>query len=69
MTRRAAQTPLLIVVDDLPWLDRATNAVLGSDARRLVGSRIGFLAASREGADSFFESGGLTEHSMEPGTG
>ncbi|WP_203598693.1 hypothetical protein [Streptomyces sp. SID7909] len=35
----------------------------------IVGSRIGFLAASREGADSFFESGGLTEHSMEPGTG
>ncbi|MER6165574.1 ATP-binding protein [Streptomyces violaceorubidus] len=62
----SARTPLLIVVDDLPWLDRATNAVLGFVARRLVGSRIGFLAASREGAGSFFESSGLTEHRLEP---
>ncbi len=43
----AARTPLLLVVN-LPWLDRATNAVLGFVARRLVGSRIGFLATSRE---------------------
>ncbi|MFJ5035212.1 ATP-binding protein [Streptomyces sp. NPDC088560] len=62
----SVRTPLLIVVDDLPWLDRATNAVLGFVARRLVGSRIGFLAASRAGSDSFFESSGLTEHRLEP---
>ncbi|WP_381559925.1 AAA family ATPase [Streptomyces eurythermus] len=62
----AAETPLLLVVDDLPWLDRATNAVLGFVARRLVGSRIGFLAASRAGSDSFFEAGGLTEHRLAP---
>ncbi|MFF9021223.1 ATP-binding protein [Streptomyces eurythermus] len=62
----AAETPLLLVVDDLPWLDRATNAVLGFVARRLVGSRIGFLAASRAGSDSFFESSGLTEHRLAP---
>ncbi|MGW1551447.1 hypothetical protein [Streptomyces sp. NPDC002346] len=40
--------------------------VLGFVARRLVGSRIGFLAASREGSDSFFESSGLTEHRLKP---
>ncbi|WP_372346826.1 AAA family ATPase [Streptomyces sp. KL116D] len=62
----AAETPLLVVVDDLPWLDRATNSVLGFVARRLVGSRIGFLAASRTGSDSFFEAGGLTEHRLGP---
>ncbi|MGP4013883.1 ATP-binding protein [Streptomyces sp. 4N124] len=62
----SARTPLLLVVDDLPWLDRATNAVLGFVARRLVGSRIGFLAASRTGSDSFFESSGLTERRLEP---
>ncbi|WP_426570210.1 ATP-binding protein [Streptomyces canus] len=62
----SARTPLLIVVDDLPWLDRATNAVLGFVARRLVGSRIGFLAASRTGSESFFESSGLTERRLEP---
>ncbi|WP_189317307.1 helix-turn-helix transcriptional regulator [Streptomyces brasiliensis] len=52
----SVRTPLLIVVDDLPWLDRATSAVLGFVARRLVGSRIGLLAAAREGAESFFAS-------------
>ncbi|MFJ5035794.1 ATP-binding protein [Streptomyces sp. NPDC088560] len=62
----SVQTPLLIVVDDLPWLDRPTNAVLGFVARRLVGSRIGFLAASRDGSESFFESSGLTEHRLRP---
>ncbi|GHB13810.1 LuxR family transcriptional regulator [Streptomyces tendae] len=62
----AAQTPLLLIVDDLPWLDRATNAVLGFVARRLVGSRIGFLAASREGSESFFETSGLTEYRVQP---
>ncbi|GGN91305.1 hypothetical protein GCM10011579_088050 [Streptomyces albiflavescens] len=40
--------------------------MLGFVARRLVGSRIGFLAASREGSDSFFESSGLTERRLEP---
>lgn len=62
----SVRTPLLIVVDDLPWLDRATNAVLGFVARRLVGSRVGFLAASREGSESFFESSGLTERRLAP---
>ncbi len=62
----AEDTPLCLVVDDLPWLDRATVSVLGFVARRLVGSRIGFLAASRTGTDSFFESSGLTEHRLRP---
>ncbi|MGW1468233.1 ATP-binding protein [Streptomyces sp. NPDC002308] len=62
----SVRTPLLLVVDDLPWLDRATNSVLGFVARRLVGSRVGFLAASREDSESFFESSGLTEHRLRP---
>ncbi|GHA65834.1 MULTISPECIES: ATP-binding protein [Streptomyces] len=66
LLRRIAQdTPLLIVVDDLPWLDRPTTSVLGFVARRLVGSRIGFLAASRVTSDSFFESSGLLEHRLQ----
>lgn len=62
----AEDTPLLVVVDDLPWLDRATSSVLGFVARRLIGSRISFLAASRVTSDSFFESSGLTEHRLGP---
>jgi len=60
------RTPLLLVIDDLTWLDQATIAVLGFVARRLVGSCIGFLAASRDGSDSFFESSGLPEHRLKP---
>lgn len=37
-------------------------------ARQLVGSRIGFLAASRQGSDGFFESSGLSEHWLRPWT-
>ncbi|MFF3503229.1 AAA family ATPase [Streptomyces sp. NPDC003247] len=67
LLRRIAQdTPLLIVVDDLPWLDRPTSSVLGFVARRLVGSRISFLAASRVTSDGFFASSGLTEHRLKP---
>ncbi|MGV9915369.1 ATP-binding protein [Streptomyces tendae] len=62
----AEDTPLCLVVDDLPWLDRATISVLGFVARRLVGSRVGFLAAFRTGADGFFESSGLTEYRLHP---
>lgn len=66
LRRTAATTPLLLIVDDLPWLDQATNEVLRFVARRLVGSRVGFLAASRDGSESFFESSGLTEHRLQP---
>lgn len=62
----ALDRPVFIVVDDLPWLDRASTAVLGFVAHRLAGSRIGFLAASRSGADSFFERGQLPQYELQP---
>jgi DNA-binding CsgD family transcriptional regulator len=66
LRRLSVRTPLLLVVDDLQWLDPATNAVLGFVARRLTGSRVGLLAASSEASDGFFESGGLPEYRLEP---
>jgi DNA-binding CsgD family transcriptional regulator len=57
----SADQPLLITVDDVPCLDRASAAVLDFVARRLAGSRIGLLAASRTGAPSLFATGALTE--------
>jgi DNA-binding CsgD family transcriptional regulator len=57
---------LLVVVDDLPWLDRASAVVLGVVARRLAGSRVGFLAASRSGEDGLFDRGGLPVHEVLP---
>ena len=58
--------PLLIVVDDLHWLDQSSAVVLGLVTRRLAGSRIGFLAAVRSGEGGFFERGGLPFHEIFP---
>ena len=58
--------PVLVVVDDLPWLDRASAVVLGVIARRLAGSQVGFLAVSRSGEDGFFDRGGLPVHEVLP---
>jgi DNA-binding CsgD family transcriptional regulator len=62
----AAARPVLIIVDDLPWLDRASAGVLGFVARRLAGSQVGFLAALRPGEESFFERVGLPRHELQP---
>jgi DNA-binding CsgD family transcriptional regulator len=48
LRRAAADTPLLLVVDDLQWLDPASAGVVLFAARRLDGLPIGFLAALRE---------------------
>ena len=42
----AADCPLLVIVDNLQWADRASAVVLGSVARRLPGSQVGLLAAA-----------------------
>ncbi|WP_067141509.1 AAA family ATPase [Microtetraspora malaysiensis] len=62
----AGGKPLLLVVDDLPWLDLASAAVLGFVARRLAGTGIGFLGASRSGVSSLFDHGGLAEMELSP---
>jgi DNA-binding CsgD family transcriptional regulator len=58
--------PVLVIVDDLPWLDRASALVLGFVARRLAGARVGLLAASRSGEESFFDRAGLPELELGP---
>ena len=58
--------PVLVLVDDLPWLDRASAVVLGVVARRLGGHQVGFLAVSRSGEDGFFDRGGLPVHEVLP---
>ncbi len=58
--------PLLLIVDDLQWLDRSSAAVLAFVARRLGGGRAGFIAALRSGAGGFFERAGLPLHELQP---
>ena len=66
LRRVAARVPLLLVVDDLPWMDRASADVLSFVARRLAGSRAGLLVACRTGADSYFDRAGLPEYELAP---
>jgi DNA-binding CsgD family transcriptional regulator len=66
LRRAATSRPLVVIIDDLPWLDRASAGVLGFVARRVAGSRVGFLAASRSGEESFFNRAGLPELELMP---
>src|SRR4029077_12383038 len=62
LLRQAAMTePVLVIIDDLPWLDRASAGVLSVIARRLDGSPVGFLGAARSGEENFFDHTGLPE--------
>ena len=62
----AARAPLLLIVDDLPWIDRASAGVLSFVARRLAGSRAGLLGARRTGAQTYFERAGLPDYELKP---
>ena len=57
----ATARPVLVILDDLPWLDRASAGVLSFVARRLAGSQVGLLGASRTGEVDFFDHAGLPE--------
>jgi DNA-binding CsgD family transcriptional regulator len=60
----AAEQPLLLIVDDVQWMDRSSADVLSFVARRLGGSKAGFLAAARTGSLGRFESAGLARHDL-----
>ncbi|SCL30186.1 regulatory protein, luxR family [Micromonospora rhizosphaerae] len=62
----AGERGLLIMVDDLPWFDRASSVTLGFIAHRLAASRIAFLAALRSGEEGFFDRTGIDEYEVDP---
>src|SRR5262249_59714419 len=66
LRQASAARPVLVAIDDLPWLDRVSAGVLGFVARRLGGSSVGFLATSRPEEESFFERAGLRQLELGP---
>ncbi len=61
LRQAATARPVLVILDDLPWLDRASAGVLSFVARRLAGSQVGLIGASRTGEVDFFDHAGLPE--------
>jgi DNA-binding CsgD family transcriptional regulator len=66
LTHAAAGTPVVIIVDDLPWLDQISGMILSFVARRFAGHRIGFLASARTGEESYFDRSGIQTHELLP---
>jgi DNA-binding CsgD family transcriptional regulator len=62
----AAERPLLLIVDDLPWIDPASATVLGFAARRIGHDPIAFLAAARTGAHGLLDQVHLPERVIGP---
>ena len=55
----AAKAPLLVVADDVHWLDRPSASVLAFVARRIAAEPIVMLASVRSGPHNPFEESGL----------
>ena len=66
LARVADAQPLLVVVDDVNWVDRASSAVLAYVARRVAGSGIALIATMRLGERTPFERGGLQTYEVQP---
>lgn len=67
LLRQAADAqPLLVIVDDAHWLDRSSASVLGFIARRLAGSHVALVAASRHATESFFGHRAMPLYEVEP---
>ncbi|MEV6929533.1 ATP-binding protein, partial [Dactylosporangium sp. NPDC051485] len=62
----AAERPLLLVVDDLPWVDGASAAALGFAARRVTDEPLTLLAAARTAADGPLDGLRLPERQLRP---
>jgi DNA-binding CsgD family transcriptional regulator len=63
LSEAAEERPLLCVVDDAQWLDRASARVLAFVARRLVAERIALIFAAREALGAL---AGVAELRVEP---
>ncbi|WP_158072949.1 MULTISPECIES: helix-turn-helix transcriptional regulator [Pseudofrankia] len=58
--------PLLLLVDDVSWIDGASATVLGFVARRITGHPVLFLTAARPSGGTVFDQIGLPELPVTP---
>jgi DNA-binding CsgD family transcriptional regulator len=63
LSEASEERPLLCVVDDAQWLDRASARALAFVARRLLAEKIAFVFAAREPGEAL---AGLPELRVEP---
>src|ERR1700693_4855714 len=63
LSEASEERPVLCVVDDAQWLDRASARALAFVARRLLAEKIAFVLAARELGDTL---AGLPELRVEP---
>lgn len=67
LLRRLAQdTPLVLVVDDVQWVDRASLLLLSIVARRLSGTRVALLVAQRADHETFFDRAAIPVLELAP---
>jgi DNA-binding CsgD family transcriptional regulator len=66
LVQAATRASVLLVVDDIPWLDRASARAIALVGRRLGQARVGLIGASRSDEESVLSSAGLPTHLIEP---
>jgi DNA-binding CsgD family transcriptional regulator len=62
----AARTPILVVADDVQWLDRLSADALAFVARRLGSDPLVMVVGLREGDESPFDASGIDELALQP---
>ncbi|MBC3842125.1 helix-turn-helix domain-containing protein [Streptacidiphilus sp. 4-A2] len=62
----ATERPILLIVDDLPWVDRPSTSIISFVVRRLTGSRVGFLGAARSYDHDIFGLRDLPRRTVAP---
>ena len=59
LAAEADERPVLVLLDDVPWLDDSSAAALVFAVRRLVADPIAVVAAARKGEPSLFDGAGF----------
>jgi DNA-binding CsgD family transcriptional regulator len=62
----AARSPILVVADDVQWLDRPSADALAFVARRLGSDPLVMVVGLREGEESPFDAAGIDELVLQP---